>query len=482
MDCNGHVRGLLGLPDEVLVHIIGFVTSQDDLSSVARIKHLNGLAEPTLYNEIDISSGRKAAVLARAITKRPSRATWIKSLLVSTTFGDDIGLEKLPPLIRMMRNLQDLRLETPDCNKRDAEDRVPWMQLQDRYERIFEESSAVMPADRRLLPNLQSCTMHFVDATKEIYPLSRYAMLFLHPTLQSLTIPCASTDIPKNLLSNFQDDVHLLKSTDLHHLHLEECDIYPPSLAILLSFAKRLRSFRLSEGTRYTPNRGYHPRLHGDVNPAELVEALKQHCTESLEWLSLTLGYMRSAHQHIDQYGQHLNVSAFTNVKHLEVDMITAFLLVPLTRCDHGTWKRFPPALKSLKVFEIKLFGVLVRNPPFSAAGREYWPFEDCVVKEKVRHGLANLEVLIYSFDTLSQEDDDDDAEEEDQEMREVETHNFMRSKNNLIAAAATSYPIFKKARIRLLVELVSLPPGFIPPYLSNEESPKTYTIWDRPV
>lgn len=322
-----------------------------------------------------------------------------------------------------------------------------------------------------------------MDAHKEIYLLSKYAMLFLHPKLQDLTVSCASTDFPKNLLSDFQGDPNLEKSTALEYLHLEECDVFGPSLAILLSFAKCLKRLKLSEGVRYTPRRGFHPRLHGNINPADLVEALSRHCGESLEWLSLSLGYTRDRHHHINQSGHHLNLSAFTNIRHLQVDMVTVFLLVPLRYCDHNLWRRLPPRLTSLKVFDI----VALMDPPFSALGREYWPFHDCVVKEKVRHGLQHLQKLTYSFITHAQENADPMDEQmfeqdDDEEFPEVETNAYTRTKAKLIAAAATSYPMFKRAGVSLEVVLVSLPPGYIPPYLNAEDRPVEKVIWDRPV
>ena len=72
--------------------------------------------------------------------------------------------------------------------------------------------------------------------------MTKYAMLFLHPNLRSLTMSCASTDFPDRLLTQFQDDETLVGSTKLEHLHLEECDIYSPTLAILLGFPRALKS------------------------------------------------------------------------------------------------------------------------------------------------------------------------------------------------------------------------------------------------
>jgi len=149
---------LLHLPDEVLITIFGFLDFSTLCDATLVCKHFNDLVEPFLYHSIEILNGYQASVLSASLQANDRRATWIRSLLVSVKFGEDQGLHTLPPLISRMCNLQDLCLETPDCNAKFPEERVTWVNLQDRYERIFESASAVVPeAFGRLLPNLQTC-------------------------------------------------------------------------------------------------------------------------------------------------------------------------------------------------------------------------------------------------------------------------------------------------------------------------------------
>lgn len=149
---------LLHLPDEVLITIFGFLDFNTLCDATLVCKHFNDLAEPFLYHSIEILNGDQASFLAASLQANDRRATWVRSLLVSVKFGDDLGLHTLPPYISRMCNLQDLCLETPDCNAKFPEERVSWVNLQDRYERIFESASAVVPASfGRLLPNLQTC-------------------------------------------------------------------------------------------------------------------------------------------------------------------------------------------------------------------------------------------------------------------------------------------------------------------------------------
>jgi hypothetical protein len=149
---------LLHLPDEVLINIFSFLDFQTLCNSTYVSKHFDDLAEPFLYHTIEVTTGSQASALSASLHANPRRATWIRSLLVSTKFGDDLGLSSLPPYIALMGNLQNLCLETPDCNAKFPEERVSWVNLQDRYERIFEAASAVLPHNvEKTLPHLQHC-------------------------------------------------------------------------------------------------------------------------------------------------------------------------------------------------------------------------------------------------------------------------------------------------------------------------------------
>ena len=483
---------LLHLPDEVLINIFSFLDSKTLRNTTYVSKHFEDLAEPFLYHTIEVTTGRQASALSASLHANPHRSTWIRSLLVSTKFGDDAGLSALPPSIALMSNLQSLCLETPDCNAKVPEERVSWVNLQDRYERIFEAASAAVPANvERMLPHLKHCMfpdecdllpptdkmpgeLHFVDGQKEIYSMTKYAMLFLHPKLTSLTMSCASTDFPDRLLTQFQADQSLIGSTNLEHLHLEECDIHSPSLAVLLSFPRALKSLKISEGIRYDAMFSNRSRIHGNVIPGFFVEAISQHSIESLEHLSLSLGYSRPSHQSFNHPSQHLNLSKFYALKQLDLDVRTVNLVRIRNSCDHATWRRLPPNLDTLKVFGIPLGD----RPPFHARRRVWFPFETCIAREKAKHGLRLLKNLIYSYEYYRGDDEatlgiSDDGDAEEQVSQVVVAQRLMVEK------CTELQPIFKKAGVRLEIETVALPNGYIPPYLFTEEKPKATMLWE---
>jgi hypothetical protein len=147
------------LPGELLVSILASVDDIATLREVAVVcKRLNSLTEPFLYQSLVISDGSQAVMLAEAIAKRSSRASHVRSLLASTRFEKAQGIEQLPGSLGNMHNLRDLSLETPDCNLKDPGERIPWIMLQERYERIFQHSSLLLPSQARSLPRLRSCT------------------------------------------------------------------------------------------------------------------------------------------------------------------------------------------------------------------------------------------------------------------------------------------------------------------------------------
>ena len=322
------------------------------------------------------------------------------------------------------------------------------------------------------LPNLESCTMHFVDAEKEIYSMTHYSMLFLHPTLKSLTISCASTDYPDRLLVPFQNDQSLVKSTRLEHLHLEECDIFSPTLAILLSFPRELKSLKISEGVRYDEFSMRSSRVHGNVSPASFVEAIEQHCVESLESLSLSLGYRRLTGQSINQVGKYLNLTSFENLKYLEVDR-GSITLLRLPSCDHQTWRRLPPNLETLKIFSIPL----TQRSPFRPPVTPRLPLDQCFIETKAKHGVQKLNKLIFTYEYYRHETDlilrTPDRNGGFRDINQVEV-----AQSILIKECTRLQPICKKAEVRLQLDMTVLPTGFIPPYLFPEDKPVNFTLW----
>lgn len=189
---------LLALPDEILVALVEHLEYEDLLAVKAVSAHLRALVEPRIYRNYGIGNGKTAQRLAILLTANPKRASWLRSVLVSTRYEDDDGLWLFPEQLRQMRNLKHVVLETPDCNSKLPVDRIRWVMLQEEYESIFSMSTLAVPMEERVLDKLQTCVMHLVDDKTSLYPLTKYSSIFLHPTLKSLTLSCACTDFPES--------------------------------------------------------------------------------------------------------------------------------------------------------------------------------------------------------------------------------------------------------------------------------------------
>jgi hypothetical protein len=375
-----------------------------------------------------------------------------------------------------MDNLRHIRLETPDCNLKDADERINWIQLQDRYERVFEQASVLVPFAQRRLRNLQSCTVHLVDERREMITLRRHSALFLHPNLRSLTVSCASTDFVHNLPLPLTRDLSLTRSTKLEHLHLEECDVHAPSLIKFLRLSNGLQSLKISEGIRY--DGGFFsggPRMHGNVKPDSLMDAIAKYCSNSLTTLSLSLGHTRHPNEPITRRGQHLNLTLFDNLKTLELDMRTCSLIRTFPSCDHMMYRRLPASLQTLRIFSIPLAS---RARPFRATDEIILPLQECVVKDKEKHGVPNLDTVLFSYEYYDVDERSSlTTSEEGDTMEQVPQIPLAQTK--IKSACSKVRSLYRKSNVRLLIEMTILPMGFIPPYLFPEETPSSEIVWD---
>lgn len=306
--------------------------------------------------------------------------------------------------------------------------------------------------------------------------LRRHSALFLHPNLRSLTISCASTDFVNALPLPLTRDTSLTRSTKLEHLHLEECDIHSATLVKLLRLSDGLRSLKISEGVRYDNNLfSTGTRRHGNVAPDSLIEALGKYCSKSLTDLSLALGHFRHTHQTITQRGQHLNLTLFDHLKRLELDMRTCNLVRLLPFCDHLTYRRLPASLETLRIFSIPL---APRTRPFRAMESVFLPLKECIVQDKEKHGVPNLANVIFSYEYYDADERSSLATSDEGETVE-QIPQVPLAQARIKRACIRLRPVYRKANVRLLIEMVTLPTGFIPPYLYPEESPSSEVVWD---
>ncbi|KAK5075306.1 hypothetical protein LTR64_001511 [Lithohypha guttulata] len=441
--------GLLRLPDELLLYTLGFL----DFDSLLRLRltqsHLNDLAQEFVFQSFEVHHGRRAAQLAAMLRRDERRALWLRSLLISTRHDEDEGLHALPPYMESFTNLRDLVLETPDCNARPPAERIKWIELQNIYEDIFRRASVAVPATDRLLPNLETCTLHFVDNEVSLYPLSKYS------------------NMPQRILQRLRQ---YKRTTSLRHMHLEECDFDSESLQALLKLPKALESLKISEGVRYNNNGASRPsRVHGNLNPGLFSRALVNAASHSLEYLSLNLGYQHSRGHSITSPGRSLDLRLLTKLKKIDVSMTTLGLIVPRPGCDHAIYRRLPDSIEHIRVFEVPLLKLRARPPT---------PLRPCLFTQKAVHGLPNLKEVTYCYEYQALRGNSSfglfQRGGEDTLSRIIDA-----SKKRVININNKNYPTYHESNMHVVIEVEITPPGYIPPYLHNEEHPTIETIWD---
>jgi hypothetical protein len=161
-------------------------------------------------------------------------------------------------------------------------------------------------------------------------------------------------------------------------------------------------------------------------------------------------------------------------MKQLDLDVRTVNLIRVRALCDHATWRRLPPNLETLKVFGIPLGN----RPPFHARSQVWFPFDTCIATEKARHGVRLLRNLIYSYEYYREDDEPRLSISEDGESVE-QISQVLLAQRLMVGKCKELQPVFKKAAVRLEIEMVALPNGFIPPYLFTEDTPKFSTLWE---
>ena len=203
-----------------------------------------------------------------------------------------------------------------------------------------------------------------LDKAQELAPIARIAALFLHPTLQSLTIARAYVDLSTDMPWFLHDPMNA-RSTPLASLTLEQCNMSESGLATLLSIPRALKSLDVREADRYGPRR--YPFLSAAALAAALTP--QKDCLESLSL------------EHAPQGNHPVDLSEYPALRHIEFG--GAFTRQLLSESpDFGRFSPvFPPRLASLK------FGQAYYQ--FRVEGRHIRPYIRHLLAQKDKHVLS---------------------------------------------------------------------------------------------
>jgi hypothetical protein len=144
--------------------------------------------------------------------------------------------------------------------------------------------------------------------------------------------------------------------------------------------------------------------------PEELIDALNVQ-KDSLEHLSLNLGFTLRLGQHVDDPQYHLDFSALKLLRFLELDNRALKLMAPRGRNPMG---RLPPNIETLRVFRLKLNPL--RDLPVLNPTDLNMPFCNVALLHRIKNAYPGFKGLEYVMEYST----DFDGELEDVIRREV--------------------------------------------------------------
>ncbi|KAL5372252.1 hypothetical protein DPSP01_013648 [Paraphaeosphaeria sporulosa] len=276
--------GLLALVDELLLSIIDHLDSRDALCSLAACCHrLQGLTEPYIWRFLLVTSGDRARNIAAALDVRETRSSYIQELSIRYPDCDREGIQELNHFIVLMDKLRHLTIESPCPNNSEWKSDVEfdgWTRID--YMALLEASVYPRKGISPTLPMLQSLTLHGHGPDERKFTFGRCAVVFLHPTLKSITISCTNFDA-KITHADITDQQR--RSTPLKSLTLIECNVNVRFLDVVLSLPKALKELDIGERLHAFP--GCIPSTDSTTRtsqPAFLEALIRQ--ADSLERLS----------------------------------------------------------------------------------------------------------------------------------------------------------------------------------------------------
>ncbi|KAF7512952.1 hypothetical protein GJ744_012055 [Endocarpon pusillum] len=462
--CEAVYEILEFLPYELVQLVVLHVSTIKDLHSLALVNKLfnkifHEVAEPRIYKDILIRAGGQAEKLAYAVMSRPVRASLIRNLQNACQHNHFEGLPELAKVIPMMTKLEDLVVETPDCNSVDPVDRLPWVAQQLEYNRLFVK--AAQPSSN-ILPNLRSCTLHFVDRDSSLYHLGPYSIIFLHPVLTHLTISCANIDPPAHLHPKIQGD-NLINTTALNTLNLIECDINPLGLYHLLRLPRRLTSLTLTEANHYA--RYIHDHYYSGLTSPRALHPIARFQPQ-LQHLRVArtrsdISYLLSVPP--------LDLTPFPNLQSIEFSHVQnprATTLEAPNWCD--LVHRAGPQMNTGNLDTTTML-------TYSEIPRQWWEkmvqFFKCAFRNKTSHGIGNLKTLKLIL-----------IDEELVLGTSAPVRRVRREKVETVKRLVRELGHLGKEKnvgVRVMVEWVRPNGKTIPPYLVGEEVPEVRGEYD---
>ncbi|KAF2817105.1 uncharacterized protein BDZ99DRAFT_564904 [Mytilinidion resinicola] len=463
----------LSLADEIILAVIERVDQSKDLCRLARTcGRFQALVEPYIYRSVLIRTGAEAECLATSLDRRPSRTLdiqhfevrYIHKVVVDDTgilqSDNESGIENVDRILPHLRNLRHLTIESPCINNNPwrGDEMIPWRSgCRVRYTPLFRAASQAtsldVPSNGPLLFNkLQTVVLHTHGNTQK-FELGDDAVIFLHPTLQNLTISCS--DIT-NRMSLPPPVENIEKTTALRSLTFIECNINAIALGTILRYPRALKEINLGERIHHFHDSPTKPLVHYH---REFMHALyQQH--ESLEYIR-NVG-RRRWRPDPSQLGR-ITLRDFENLRCLALDPKSILI-------SHLTTNGAPKSLQTLRLFSdyVHCFNPPARSLPHR--GRAEWK-ELLKITDRMRH-VRQVDIV------LAQTFADGILQSRGYKMEDL--YRIWQAKERRQDVYRFAFALKDQGRaFKLYAEHFQGGEIFIPPFLYGEDTPIEHVIYD---
>ncbi|KAL9619974.1 MAG: hypothetical protein Q9160_005443 [Pyrenula sp. 1 TL-2023] len=497
---SAHFR-LLDLPNELVLRILQCLDDKHTVFAACKVNRLfRTYAEPLISIDLLVVTALEGQWAAGKIAEHPPRARQITSLMVAHPERTHEPGPSFFPTVAKMSRLEDLIIEAtdypPQYRRLASENGCP--HEQEEVVRLFRLASLLRTPSERILPSLRSCEVQFLYDNHNLWDLSSLYVIFLHPTLESLTIGCGGWPLPEGnalVKTQKQDIINSLrkhpKSTNLRTLTFEQCDVNLYALKVILDIPKALKNLNIHECRHY-----HHPRGWSTQKRHLYLEALSpvRHTLESLS-ISLSDPNHASIHGLSSFYCDHADWSPFTALRTVAVSPIYILLSKYAERVEIkdilSLANTLPPNLTTIRIWD---------NSSFSTYNLRQ------LAKYKRQLGIPNLQLIHYELSTLERYipgpmhpdstpatlhdlnhdimslaaalKSGNDDHDNDFTRDESEDTSYSASSTS-ISTSSASDPDPDDKGVQLVVEAVLRVSSHIPPYLYGETRAKRTLMFD---
>ncbi|ORY19253.1 hypothetical protein BCR34DRAFT_209042 [Clohesyomyces aquaticus] len=468
---------LLDLPSELIIQIINcfdvwFKCDEDALHALAcTCRLLQVLGEEQLYKSIRLRFTDDIGALIHSFEQRPDRLKAVQKLDILYKWHPGLhgtlGVRKrFNELIPDMLNLKEFHVESPYDNEKkwhESESAADWSGHDMVHFRLHLERTSLQEGSLFVpdigLGKLEKFILHTHGDDQDFWNLNNFECLFRHPSIRYLHLSCVDLNCSHPACQDGNCHLISLKSfesrTPLETLILDECEIGPAPLAVILRTPKALRRLTLGENLYNSTDRALRPQLSAKPEETLLALAPVAHSLETLVHTDPTFKTTSDPDHPPPMKIRGDGMRQFHSLKYLECDPCSLFCRGILS--DHTI---SPPSLETF----------CLRRPIRESDGGDF--FERLPNIEPYTR-LPSLKTLKLVQPLQGINLDWDERRSPGPIIEYVCNDDRVRERH------ARAFELHQ-ARVEMKVYIeISAKESLIPPYLTGESSPASLCIYD---